>query len=232
MLKAEDRVWKDQRGHKVNSIILTQTAWQEGGRDPASPSPPKKLAARAPGWRRSCHKGQTEVGSSRVGLPSILPPGWIWKIRRNWKFFLEMGSISQWNWHPKVGSSQSCLQLPTHTLKMKFGSVQSLSCVQLFASPWTATRQASLSITNSWSLLKLLSIESVIPSNQLHLKWSLCVKLVQHSALSFRWRAIARKTTHRLPMRGSRPPPVNVCRQVRVSRPSKRTGKKRDSSKT
>ena len=44
-------------------------------------------------------------------------------------------------------------------------SVQSLSNVQLFATPWTAARQASLPITNSWSLLKLMSIELVIPSN-------------------------------------------------------------------
>ena len=48
-----------------------------------------------------------------------------------------------------------------------FNSVQSLSPVQLFATPWTAARQASLSITNSWSLLKLMSIESVMPSNHL-----------------------------------------------------------------
>ena len=45
-----------------------------------------------------------------------------------------------------------------------FTSVQSLSRVQLFATPWTAARQASLSITSSWSLLKLMSIKSVIPS--------------------------------------------------------------------
>ena len=50
---------------------------------------------------------------------------------------------------------------------VQFSSVQSLSCVQLFATPWTAARQASLSITNSWSLLKLMSIESVMPSNHL-----------------------------------------------------------------
>ena len=48
-----------------------------------------------------------------------------------------------------------------------FSSVQSLSHVQLFATPWTAARQASLSITNSWSLLRLMSIESVMPSNYL-----------------------------------------------------------------
>ena len=46
-------------------------------------------------------------------------------------------------------------------------SVQLLSCVQLFATPWTTVCQASLSITNSRSLLKLMSIESVMPSNHL-----------------------------------------------------------------
>ena len=46
-------------------------------------------------------------------------------------------------------------------------SVQPLSCVQLFAIPWTVACQTSLSITNSWNLLKLMSIESVMPSNHL-----------------------------------------------------------------
>ena len=45
--------------------------------------------------------------------------------------------------------------------------VQSLSRVQLFVTPWTAACQASLSFTISWSLLKLMSIESVMPSNHL-----------------------------------------------------------------
>ena len=46
-------------------------------------------------------------------------------------------------------------------------SVQSLSCVQLFVTPWTAASQTSLCIINSWSLLKLMSIKSVMPSNRL-----------------------------------------------------------------
>ena len=46
-------------------------------------------------------------------------------------------------------------------------SVQSCSCVRLFVIPWTAACQASLSITNSWSLHKLMSIELVMPSNHL-----------------------------------------------------------------
>jgi len=52
-------------------------------------------------------------------------------------------------------------------LNYQFSSLQSLSCVQLFVTPWTAAHQASLSITNSGSLLKLMSIESVILSNHL-----------------------------------------------------------------
>ena len=48
-----------------------------------------------------------------------------------------------------------------------FSSVQLLSRVRLFATPWTAARQASLSTTNSRSLLTLMSIESVMPSNHL-----------------------------------------------------------------
>ena len=50
---------------------------------------------------------------------------------------------------------------------VQFSSVQWLSHVQLFATPWTAARQASLSITNSWGLLKLMSITLVMPSNHL-----------------------------------------------------------------
>ena len=48
-----------------------------------------------------------------------------------------------------------------------FPSVQLLICVWFFVTPWTVTCQASLSITNSWSLLKLMSIQSVMPSNHL-----------------------------------------------------------------
>ena len=49
----------------------------------------------------------------------------------------------------------------------QFSSVQLLSCVWLFVTPWTAAHQASLSITNSQSLLKLMSNKSVMPSNDL-----------------------------------------------------------------
>ena len=74
--------------------------------------------------------------------------------------------------------------------------VQSLGRVQLFVTPWTAARQASLSITNSRSLLKLMSIESVMPSNHLILCHPLLllpsifprIRVFSiESALHFRW---------------------------------------------
>ena len=57
--------------------------------------------------------------------------------------------------------------LSLSTDSVQFNSVQSLSHVQLFATPWTATRQASLPIINSQSLLKLTSIELMMSSNHL-----------------------------------------------------------------
>ena len=78
----------------------------------------------------------------------------------------------------------------------QFSSVQSLSPVWLFATPWTAALQASLSITNSWSLLKLMFIELVLPSNHLilccplHLLPSICPSirlLSKESAFRIRW---------------------------------------------
>ena len=72
-------------------------------------------------------------------------------------------------------SSLLCLSItvPICVIQTDFGvhtlshSVQSLSHVWLFATPWTAVHQASLSIINSWSLLKLMSFESLMPSNHL-----------------------------------------------------------------
>ena len=78
----------------------------------------------------------------------------------------------------------------------RFSSVQLLSCVWLFATPWTAARQASLSITNSRSLLKLMSVESVMPSSHLILCRPLLLLppipsqhmvFLNESALHIRW---------------------------------------------
>ena len=65
------------------------------------------------------------------------------------------------------GGPVSMRDLEMAPLEPQIRSDQSLSPVQLSATPWTAVRQASLSITNSWSLPKLMSIESVMPSDHL-----------------------------------------------------------------
>ena len=57
--------------------------------------------------------------------------------------------------------------MPKYCIKYQFSSVQSLSHVQLFATKWTKAQQTSLSTTNYWSLLKLMSNESVMPSDHL-----------------------------------------------------------------
>ena len=72
--------------------------------------------------------------------------------RREWKSWLKTQHSKNWNYG--IHSHQ-------------FISVQLLSCVWLFATPWTAVLQAYLSIMNSWSLLKPMTIESLMPSNHL-----------------------------------------------------------------
>ena len=72
-------------------------------------------------------------------------------------------------------------------------SVQSLSRVRLFVTPWTTAHQASLSITNFWSLLKLISIESVMPSNHLILY---CPLLLLPSIFSSIWVFSDESTLH------------------------------------
>ena len=71
-----------------------------------------------------------------------------------------------WLTEPQLHSGNN---VPHHRkwTMIQFSSVQSLSCVWLFVTPWTAARLASLSITNSQSLLKLMSIESLMPSSHL-----------------------------------------------------------------
>ena len=80
-------------------------------------------------------------------------------------------------------------------LSVQFSSVQSLSRVQLFVTPWTAAGQTSLSITSSWNLLKLVSIKLVMPSNHLILCRPLLllpsifpsIRVFQNESLLMRW---------------------------------------------
>ena len=89
--------------------------------------------------------------------------------------------------------------IPVATRQIVYVCVQSLSHVRLFATPWTAARQASLSFTVSWSLLRFMSIDSVVPSNHLILCCPLfllpsifpCIRFFSNkSALCIKWQSI------------------------------------------
>ena len=100
------------------------------------------------------------------------------------------------NWLLDLATGRSLVNLIIVLFKWsQFGSVQSLSHVWLFVTPWTAAHQASLSITNSRSLLKFMSIELVMPANHLILSHPLLPPSIfpsngifsNESALHIRW---------------------------------------------
>ena len=99
-------------------------------------------------------------------------------------------------WHSSKAGSQTQVLVRTLTLMTQLcDTVQSLSHVRFFVTPWTAARQASLSFTISRSLLKCMSIESVMPSNHLILCHPLLMLSVfssikvfsNESAIRIRW---------------------------------------------
>ena len=107
---------------------------------------------------------------------------WVGKIpwRRKWqpipvilpgKFHGQRSLVGCSPWGHRVAHNRARVRASacthTHTCTQAVSSVQSLSCVRLFVTPWTAVCQASLSFTSSRSLLKLISIELVMPSNHL-----------------------------------------------------------------
>ena len=100
-------------------------------------------------------------GLTRILCPNLLTV-WFWighsaplSLFLTWKIQIIMVIELLWDQ----------TEAPIMKTALQFSSVQPLSCVWLFVTPWTAAGQASLSITNSQSLLKFISIESVMPSN-------------------------------------------------------------------
>ena len=100
----------------------------------------------------SCNKCPTLLGDTDV------------KLKMNWETGNPILSEAR---RPERGA-----------LTSQISSVQWLSRVRFFATPWTAASQASLSFINSWSLLKLMSIEEVMPSNHL----ILCCPVLCHQS--------------------------------------------------
>ena len=78
---------------------------------------------------------------------------------------LSVKSFPRFQYHHALCSQMLEIPFGECLCPEQFCSVQSLTRVQLFVTPWTAARQASLSLTNSWSLLKLMSFELMMPSN-------------------------------------------------------------------
>ena len=125
-----------------------------------------------------------------------LPGYWSWGQKKKKEYCRGLGEIDLSLRVNNVPTWKSCILHPLLLCAGQFRSVQSLICVQLFATPWTTAHKASLSITNSRSLLKLMSTESVMPSNHLILFHPLLLLLSifssirvfsNESALRIRW---------------------------------------------
>ena len=87
----------------------------------------------------------------------------LFNLLKGWLKFAVSSLVVQWlRLHAPISGGPGLI--PGWGIRSQFSSVQLLSCVLLFVTPWTTACQASLSITNSQSLLKLMSIESVMPS--------------------------------------------------------------------
>ena len=93
-------------------------------------------------WKITVEEFRAKKMQALGTIPSLLWDNPLYIFLKQFFFFFDWGSV-------------------------QFRSVQSLSRVWLFATPWITARQASLSINNSWSLFKLMSIESVMPSSHL-----------------------------------------------------------------
>ena len=134
-------------------------------------------------WRQE-EKGTTGWD----GWIALLSPlTWVWASSRNWWWrdkpvMLQSMKLQSWTWLSNWTELNLCGckyiynyyiffsdwfldHCVVSFLSLLISSFQSLSCVRLFVTPWIAARQVSLSINNSWSSPKLMSIESVMPSN-------------------------------------------------------------------
>ena len=150
------------RGHRLEK---TRSTGAEG-------LPERRTGSQARHSISSCPKG-TRRGGCRRDAPKCQPQC----LQRHRTDSSLRSNTAQWggrreNVSPAYAHSQS-IKFPAYTNCQRKESilflylVHSFRHIQLFATPWTTVHQTSLSITNSWSLLKLMAIESVMPSNHL-----------------------------------------------------------------
>ena len=110
------------------------------------------------------------MNSSHLHLPAFSTISALLSQRARTTISYPFSRHNPWNLHTITWNNHRPPDLfDVQWLIYQLGSVQSLSRIRLFATPWTAACQASLSITNSQSVLKLMSIESVMPSSHLNL---------------------------------------------------------------
>ena len=140
--------------------------------------------------------GQNIKASASASLLPMNIQGWFPSRSTGLIFFLTKGLSRVLQHHSVKASILQCSAFFMVQLLHPYSSVQSLSRVQLFATPWTTAHQASLSITNSQTPSKPMSIESVMPSNHLTLCYPLLLLpsilpsirvFSNESALHIRW---------------------------------------------
>ena len=148
---------------RSSGVLYIPRQWENGIRVSPKPNSPEKREPRPlkKSWRYA------------VFLWITGPKSWV--INENTFAF---SRETKWYLGKSASSGKMCFNLCN-----QFSSVKSLSHVWLFVTPWAAARQASLSITNSWSLLKSMSKESVMPSNYL----ILCHPLLSCLQGLFKW---------------------------------------------
>ena len=164
-IKNENRTqWRE----KGKGVFQTKCSWETSreARRKLGDNMQEKQARRGPCWdRNKCGEFRDQTGMSDMSRAVAGEGRRVMPLERHESHRMR-GAEARLHTPP----SRRASSLPEAHLccpRIKFNSVQSLSRVQLFANPWTATYQASLSITYSQSLLKLISIESVMPSNHL-----------------------------------------------------------------
>ena len=119
-----------------------------------------------PGTGYRVTQSQTQLKRLSMHMPKGLKMGF-WFERESERENFHPSFSSTYPLKPEVSRPPPGQSSPVASKFSNLSSVQLLSCVWLFATPWIAACQASLSITNSWSLPKLMSIELVMPSNYL-----------------------------------------------------------------
>ena len=111
-------------------------------------------------------QSRTQLKRLSMHMPKGLKMGF-WFERESERENFHLSFSSTYPLKPEVSRPPPGQSSPVASKFSNLSSIQLLSCVWLFATPWTAACQAALSITSSWSLPKFMSIESVMPSNYL-----------------------------------------------------------------